>query len=191
MRWPARIPAGTVCDELASTIDVLPTFAKLIDAELPPHKIDGKDIAPLIFGEPDAHSPHDTFCYYYANNELQAIRDRRWKLHFPHVYQSLYGRISRSDGLPIEYIQDRIQLALYDLKQDREERVNLCGQHPNVVERLQRAAESARADLGDALTERTGQGVRPVGKSTLGEPRFCSPASRASTKYDSPTNHGK
>ena len=35
MRWPGRIPAGTTCDELASTIDVLPTVAALIGEALP------------------------------------------------------------------------------------------------------------------------------------------------------------
>ena len=44
MRWPGRIPAGT-CSEFASTIDIVPTFAKLIDAQLPEHKVDGHDIA--------------------------------------------------------------------------------------------------------------------------------------------------
>ncbi|MCA9053014.1 MAG: sulfatase-like hydrolase/transferase, partial [Planctomycetaceae bacterium] len=34
-RWPGRIPAGLVCDEPAMTIDVLPTVAELIGAELP------------------------------------------------------------------------------------------------------------------------------------------------------------
>ncbi|MCP4450806.1 MAG: sulfatase, partial [Planctomycetes bacterium] len=42
MWWPGKIAPGTACNELASTIDVLPTVAALIDAELPEHKIDGK-----------------------------------------------------------------------------------------------------------------------------------------------------
>src|SRR5207253_295899 len=33
MRWPGKSPAGTVCRELAATMDVLPTFAKLAGAE--------------------------------------------------------------------------------------------------------------------------------------------------------------
>ena len=60
MRWPGRIPAGTVCNELAATIDILPTFAALIGAELPSHTIDGKDIAPLMFG-PAKRNPRTTF----------------------------------------------------------------------------------------------------------------------------------
>jgi len=35
MRWPGRVPAGRTCDEVAATIDLLPTFAKLAGVELP------------------------------------------------------------------------------------------------------------------------------------------------------------
>ena len=31
MRWPARIPHGTACDELCSTMDLAPTMARLIE----------------------------------------------------------------------------------------------------------------------------------------------------------------
>ncbi len=60
MRWPGRIPAGTTCDELASTLDVFPTVAKLIGADMPTDRaIDGSDIWPLMAGENGAKSPHD------------------------------------------------------------------------------------------------------------------------------------
>ena len=45
--WPGTIPA-TECNEPAMTIDLLPTIAKLIDADLPKHQIDGKDISALF-----------------------------------------------------------------------------------------------------------------------------------------------
>ena len=47
-RWPGVIPAGSVQAEPAMTIDVLPTVAKLIGAELPNHPIDGQDIGALL-----------------------------------------------------------------------------------------------------------------------------------------------
>lgn len=174
MRWPGHIPAGTTCDELASTIDILPTFAEVIGAELPSHPIDGKDVRPLMFANPGAQSPHDYFYYYYADDQLQAVRDRRWKLHFPHRYRTLNGRKGRNDGIPIKYDHEEIQLALYDLKHDRAESSNLVEEHPEVVDRLQAAAEVARNELGDALTHRQGSGVRPVGKLGPDDARFKS-----------------
>ena len=55
MRWPGRIPADTVCDEPVMTIDLLPTIARLAGAEVPSDRmIDGRDIWPLMAGEPEA-----------------------------------------------------------------------------------------------------------------------------------------
>jgi len=52
MRWPGRIKPGTVCEELATMMDLLPTLAKLIGTELPSDRtIDGRDIGPLAFGD--------------------------------------------------------------------------------------------------------------------------------------------
>ena len=118
MWWPGRIPAGTTSDELATTLDILPTVAALTQTKLPEHPIDGKNISALMFGEPDAQSPHEAFLLYYGGGQLQAIRDRRWKLHFPHGYRTMAGRPGGSRGIPAPYSQGRIGLALYDLKND-------------------------------------------------------------------------
>jgi arylsulfatase A-like enzyme len=84
MRWTGKIPAGTTCTELAATIDILPTFAALAGAPVSTDRIiDGKDIRPLLFGQPGAKCPHEAY-YYYWNNALEAIRSGPWKLHFPH-----------------------------------------------------------------------------------------------------------
>lgn len=163
MRWPGKIPAGTTCDELASTIDLFPTIAKLIGANLPDHPIDGLDIRPLMFGEPDATSPHDSFYCYYADNQLQAIRDRRWKLHFPHQYRTLAGRKGKSDGQPIDYSQERIGLILYDLKNDIGETTDVAAEYPEIVKRLESAAAEARQKLGDTLTNSQGSENRAPG----------------------------
>ncbi|MCA9103593.1 MAG: sulfatase [Planctomycetales bacterium] len=164
MWWPGKIPADTTCDELASTIDVLPTVAALIGAELPDHPIDGHDIRPLMFGAAGAQSPHEAFWCYYAGGELQAVRDRRWKLHFPHQYRTLDGRPGGSGGTPTDYTQARIGLELFDLKNDIGESTDVAADHPDVVARLQAEAEKARRDLGDTLTGAEGSGIRPAGR---------------------------
>lgn len=164
MRWPGKIPAGTTCDELASTIDVLPTVAALTGAPLPDHPIDGKDIRPLMFGQPDAVSPHQAFNCFYAGGQLQAIRDRRWKLHFPHSYRTLGGREGGSGGEPVDYQQAKIGKVLYDLKNDPGESTDVAASHPDVVARLEAEAEKAREMLGDQLTGRKGSQTRPPGR---------------------------
>ncbi len=75
MRWPGRIKAGTTCTELATTMDLLPTFAKLAGAAIE-HKVDGHDIRPLIAGDPNTRSPYESFYYYYRDHFRRFAVDR-------------------------------------------------------------------------------------------------------------------
>lgn len=164
MRWPGKIPAGTKCDELASTIDMFPTVARMIGGQVPSErKIDGKDILPLITGEAGAKSPHEVlYCFY--DRQLRAVRDPRWKLVLPHEYRSLNGKPGGRDGVPAPYTQLKAKEALYDLKNDVSEEHDVSADHPEIVARLERAAEQARVELGDELTHRVGSEVRPPGR---------------------------
>ena len=166
MQWPGKIVAGSQCDELCSTIDLLPTIAKLTDAPLSDNKIDGKDIRELMFGEAgdDTKSPHEYFPCYYKRGQLQAIRDRQYKLVFPHQYQTLGNQKLYNDGRQGGYDKGMAKLALYDLKADIGETTDVAAEHPEVVARLIKYADQARADLGDRLQKTEGAGCRPVGK---------------------------
>ncbi|MBL8848671.1 MAG: sulfatase [Planctomycetaceae bacterium] len=159
MRWPGRIPAGTVCNEPAATIDILPTIAGLIGAKLPALPVDGRDIWSLMSSAEAAKSPHDAL-YFYWGNELQAIRSGQWKLHFPHEYRTLAGLGGR-DGQPTLYSQQKTGLALFDLEADIGETTDVQAAHPDVVRRLMSLADAARAELGDSATGMVGSGFRP------------------------------
>ena len=163
-RWPGRIPAGRVMRQPAMTIDLLPTIAKLVNAELPQHKIDGLDIWPLLHGEPNARNPHDAYFFYYNTNELQAVRSGKWKLILPHIYRTLGQQPKAKDGIPVKYSNVKVGLELYDLEADAGEQHNVAGKHPDVVKRLEALAEQARDDMGDALTKRFGKGIREPGR---------------------------
>jgi arylsulfatase A-like enzyme len=163
MRWPGHIPPNTICREPAMTIDLLPTFAKLAGAELPGHKIDGLNIWPLIPNQPGAKSPHQAY-FFYWNNELQAIRSGRWKLHLPHTYVTLGDKPAGKEGRPVKYDQARTLLALYDLETDSRESKNLADQHPEIVSRLKHLADEIRGELGDSATKQKGTGIRQPGR---------------------------
>lgn len=164
MRWPGKIPAGSVCHEMAATIDILPTIAGLVGVKPPEDRIiDGKDIWPLMSGKPGAKSPHEAY-YFYWGRQLQAVRSGKWKLHFPHRYRTLAGRSGGTGGKPVPYSQAKIGLALFDLENDVGETTNVAGRHPEVVERLKALAEKAREDLGDAATKQKGKNLRPPGR---------------------------
>jgi arylsulfatase A len=164
MSWPGRIPAGTVCDEFCATIDVFPTVAGLVGADLPAHPIDGSDIWPLLSGEPGAKTPHDAYFYYWGN-ELHAARSGDWKLHFPHAYRTLGETPPGRDGTPAKYTQARTGLALYNLQTDVSETRDVKDQHPDIVARLEKLAEQAREELGDSLTKRDGLATRPAAQA--------------------------
>jgi arylsulfatase A-like enzyme len=143
------------------TIDVLPTIARLVGAPPPARPIDGLDLGPLLLGEPGARSPHEALLFYYGT-ELRAVRSGRFKLVLPHRSQTLDGPAG-SGGTPGKYRQQDVPLALYDLEADVGETTDVAAAHPDAVARLLTAAERARDDLGDSLTNRTGRGLRPCG----------------------------
>jgi arylsulfatase len=183
-RWPGRIPAGRVCAEPLMSIDLYPTIARLVGAALPPRTIDGLDILAILEGREGARSPHEAL-YFYAGEELQAVRSGDWKLHFAHDYLTPAGP-PRSDGKPSNYENmkpesmeasgirgiasrhgyrvERTPAALYDLRTDPGEANDVSAGHPDIVRRLQDFAEKARADLGDTLTGRKGTGLRAPGR---------------------------
>ena len=162
MRWPGIIPAGTVCHELAATMDLLPTFAKLAGAETARDRIiDGKDLWPLMSGQPGAKSPHEAYFYYWGRR-LEAVRSGKWKLHLGHDYD--HPEPAGRDGKPGAYVKREISLALFDLEADIGETRDLTREHPDVVARLQALAEKCREDLGDSATGQVGKNTRDPGK---------------------------
>ncbi len=159
-RWPGRIPAGTVSREVASTIDLLPTFATLAGAPLPPLPIDGKDISPLLLGQPGATSPHESFFIWY-DGSLQAVRSGPWKLQLPHQSRTMRGQAPGHGGVPGKYRMEQIGISLYNLRDDIGETQNVADAHPEVVARLRAQADVMRRELGDASRKIKGKAVRP------------------------------
>lgn len=153
-RWVGHVPAGTVCKEVATTMDILPTLAGLAGAKPPADRtIDGRDISPLLAGANDARSPHEAF-FYYCAGRLDAVRSGSWKLVYP--FPDFYGRAAQSgtaSGAP----------ALYDLETDIGETRDVAADHPEEVKRLTALVEKCREDLGDSRTGQKGKNLRPCG----------------------------
>ncbi|NLT70558.1 MAG: sulfatase [Verrucomicrobiaceae bacterium] len=164
MRWPGTIPAGTVCEDPGMHIDLLPTLARLIGADLPEKTIDGRDLFPLIAGAEGAGNPHESYWIYYKQNELHAILKDGWKLILPHRYRSLDGKKGGDGGVPVPYRNLDTGMALYHLDEDISEAGDLAATHPEKVAELLKEAEAARTELGDALTKREGTGRREPGR---------------------------
>lgn len=166
MRWPGKIPAGAVSNKMLMTIDLLPTLAGIIGAPLPERSIDGRDVVEILKGK-EVPNPHEAYLFYYEQGALQAITtgDGRWKLQLPHLYRTLLnGGFAGNDSMPGKYVNVKIEeTELYDLGNDIGEKENVAAKHPEIVQQMLAYAESARKDLGDALTQRVGTGVREPG----------------------------
>jgi arylsulfatase A len=152
LAWmPGTIPAGSVCSEPAMTIDILPTVAHLVDARLPGHRIDGKNIWPL-FTNDSAKSPHEAYYFYYGN-QLQAVRSGKWKLHFPHGYRTMAGRPGGKGGIPTKYSQAKIGLSLFDLEKDIGENTDVKEKYPAIKDRLVKLGTSFDIGLKSSRRE--------------------------------------
>ena len=119
MRGPG-IPAGTVCEDLMGTIDILPTFAAITGQPLPKNKkIDGVDASALLKGK--GNPPRTEFLHYTSRGDLEGIRQGKWKL---------LMKKRKQKGKWVD------EMMLFDLASDLAESSNLSGEKPQVVSRL-------------------------------------------------------
>lgn len=164
MKWPGQIPSGTMCNRLASTIDILPTLAAITNSPLPEKKIDGVNIYRLMVGEESAN-PRETFLYYYRKNSLEAVRKGDWKLVFAHPGRTYVGYKPGADGFPGEVNENfQIEEGLYDLRRDPGERYDVKEYYPEIVADLRKLADTARIDLGDDIQQVEGKNRRVPGR---------------------------
>ena len=120
--WPGRIPTNAVRDQVAISIDWMPTVAELCDVAPPDRKIDGKSIVPVIESA-SAPSPHEVL--HWETGKHWAVRQGDWKL----VHN---GPATTRDGRKIPQVKD----FLSNLADDVTETKNLAEAHPDIVQRL-------------------------------------------------------
>jgi arylsulfatase A-like enzyme len=163
IRWPGKIPAGSVNNEIVTSMDIFPTIAHYCNGKVPDDRIiDGKNIAPLLEGIAGAKSQTEVF-YYYQRQQLQAVRWGKWKYHLP-----LAEKIIEVHTAAVE----PSQAELYDLEKDISESNNLVAQHPEIVTRMEILIRNVRDDMGDWGYE--GKNRRPAGVIDEPFPRIMS-----------------
>ena len=157
--WPGKIPAGKVCHEIATTMDLLPTIAHFAGTEAPKDReMDGVDIAPLLTGEitrpfkidytikgaglgelqkgtVNVGPEREVFCYY-RGTELFAARLGSWKAHF--ITQAAYGA-------PKSELHD--PPLLFNLEADPGESYECGTDHPDIIAKIKAAVEKHRASV--------------------------------------------
>jgi arylsulfatase len=133
IRWPGRIPAGSISNEIVSHLDWLPTFLsaagepqvkeKLLEGHDAAGKtfrvhLDGYDLLPYLSGEVD-QSPRNSFFYFSDDGDLVAMRYDNWKLVF--MQQRLPGTLA---VWAEPFVATRIPL-LFNLRTDPYERADI------------------------------------------------------------------
>ncbi len=132
--WPGTVPAGTVSQELGSTMDIFTTSLKLAGAELPEDRIiDGVDLRPVLFG--NGSSPRETM-FYYRGARLMAVRKGPWKAHY--VTKSSYTRKPAEEHDPP---------LLYHLEHDPSEKYDVSEHNPAVLAEIQEEVKRHQAAL--------------------------------------------
>ena len=162
MSWKGEIPAGIICNNISSTIDILPTLCAISGSDLPVKKIDGVSLVPLLNGNFDAN-PRNVFYYYYRKNSLENVRKDQWKLILPHEYRSYENLLPGKDGWPGKIIQAKTDFALYDLSRDPGERYDVKEIYPEILNELKMLAEKMREALGDENLDLPGANRRQPG----------------------------
>ena len=147
--WPGQIPAGSQTDAITGMFDLLPTVAALCSAKLPTdRKLDGVNIWPQLVGDSTAQPAHEHF-YYFRGLQLEAVRQGDWKL------QIVVGKETLKKP------------KLFNLKNDIGESMDVAGNYPEIVVKLQTLAETINADLG---TTGIGPGCRALGRVAKARP---------------------
>jgi arylsulfatase A-like enzyme len=111
IRWPGKVPAGRVSNEIVHIVDMYPTFARVGGAEVPKDRpIDGIDQLDFLLGKQE-NSNREGFPAFVANR-LSAVKWRNWKMH-------LIWQVNMYD-LPLTLPLPRIINLLTDLKEERD-----------------------------------------------------------------------
>jgi arylsulfatase A-like enzyme len=128
VRWPGRFPAGTVCREMLSSLDVLPMILAAAGAAPPADRVlDGLDPTAVLAGE--RHSPHEALYWLWNQGQRQQWRAMR---------QANYKLVRKADAEPWQ---------LYDLSQDVGETKDLAAEKPEAVQALTASYEKWRQSI--------------------------------------------
>ena len=133
-RYPGVIPSGMGCTGLATTMDLLPTIARLCGAQPPSNPLDGVDIWPILTGD-RAEVERDVFLYF-DSVYLQCARLGRWKLHMTRYNTKAWSPLPAGGRVNLPLPRPE----LYDVISDPQESYDCAASHPDVV------ADPARVD---------------------------------------------
>jgi arylsulfatase A-like enzyme len=118
--WPRKIPAGTVCHEVISGVDLYPTFLALAGAAKPSHTLDGTDLTPVLIDSHRQLPSRELFWYLPSYSSF----------HRPSV-------VARRGDWKLIHLFETGESELYHTDKDIGETRNVAPEHPDVVKDLE------------------------------------------------------
>ncbi len=117
--WPGKIKPNTKTDEISFSMDMLPTMAKLADAQLPEKKLDGIDITKLLL-------------------ENRKLPERTLFMERKHMSFARKGKFKLVELKPRKNKKGKTRYELYNLETDIGEKNNIAEKHPQIVQNLKK-----------------------------------------------------
>ena len=124
--WPGTVKPNQDLRPV-STLDILPTIAKLTGAKLPISALDGRDISPYLLKGNEAKELDFVLGYSGPNNKINAIRSGAWKMHI-----NLISQLRTKHGFDASLSNP----ILFNVEQDISERINRAKEQPEQLKSL-------------------------------------------------------
>lgn len=142
IKWPGKIKAGSVSEEVISQVDIMATLAAITNSELTGNAApDSYNLLPLIRGEKHT-SPLREATVHNTFNDIWGLRQGKWLyINEPsgqHTKMPDYFKVLRG------YKNFTTKGLLFDMEKDPGQRTNLYEQHPNITEEMEKLLQLYR-----------------------------------------------
>ncbi len=126
VRWPGKVKAGSVSDQVWAFWDFLPTAAELAGAEIP-NGIDGISMLPSILGKKQKDHEY-LYWEFHERGFTQAVRMGKWK------------------AVRNTHNKKPLEVELYNIEEDISEQRNVALQHPDVMVKIKDILATCRTE---------------------------------------------
>ena len=128
--WPNHIKAGTTSDHISAFYDLMPSICDIIGID-PPADIDGLSFKPALLGQ--KQEQHEFLYWEFPSySGQQALRIGKWK------------------GIRKDIFGGNLEIELYDLDMDIEEKLDVSDEHPEIIQMMESIMEQEHEPAANA-----------------------------------------
>lgn len=132
-RWPGTIPSGSRTEHLSAFWDFLPTVCELTGQPVP-EQADGISFLPLLKADQNSQRAHPYLYWEF----------HKWNSKAEGKKSVLFSRAARKGDWKV-YLEEGMELQLFDLKKDPFEQNDIARDHPEIVSQMLKIFEDAHS----------------------------------------------